>query len=29
MDLLYIAIILLLLLASWGLATAIDRIGDE
>jgi hypothetical protein len=29
MDLLYIAIILLLLLASWGLAVAIDRIGDE
>jgi len=29
MDLLYIAIILLLLLASWGLAVAINRIGDE
>jgi hypothetical protein len=29
MDLLYIAIILLLLVASWGLAAAIDRIGDE
>jgi hypothetical protein len=29
MDLLYITIILLLLLATWGLAVAIDRIGDE
>jgi len=29
MDLLYIAIILLLLVASWGLAAVIDRIGDE
>ncbi len=29
MDLLYIAVILLLLLATWGLAVAIDRIGDE
>jgi len=29
MDLLYIAIILLLLLASWGLAVAINRIGEE
>ncbi len=29
MDILYIAVILLLLLATWGLALAIDRIGDE
>jgi hypothetical protein len=29
MDLLYIVVILLLLLATWGLAVAIDRIGDE
>jgi hypothetical protein len=29
MDLLYIAVILLLLLATWGLALAIDRIGDD
>jgi hypothetical protein len=29
MDLLYIAVILLLLLATWGLAVAIDRIGDD
>jgi hypothetical protein len=29
MDFLYIAVILLLLLASWGLAVAIDRMGDE
>jgi hypothetical protein len=29
MDLLYITIILLLLLATWGLAVAIDRIGGE
>jgi hypothetical protein len=29
MDLLYIAIIVLLLVATWGLAVAIDRIGDE
>jgi hypothetical protein len=29
MDLLYIAVIALLLIATWGLALAIDRIGDE
>jgi hypothetical protein len=29
MDLLYIAVILLLLIATWGLAVAIDRIEDE
>jgi hypothetical protein len=29
MDLPYIALILLLLAATWGLAVAIDRIGDE
>ena len=29
MDLLFIAIIVLLLLATWGLALAIDRMGDE
>jgi hypothetical protein len=29
MDVLYITIILLLLLATWGLVVAIDRIGDE
>jgi hypothetical protein len=29
MDLLYITVILLLLLATWGLALAIDRMGDE
>jgi hypothetical protein len=29
MDLLYIAIIVLLLLATWGLVLAIDRLGDE
>jgi hypothetical protein len=29
MDILYIAVILLLLLATWGLAAAIDRIEDE
>jgi hypothetical protein len=28
-DLLYITVILLLLLATWGLALAIDRMGDE
>jgi len=29
MDLVYIAVILLLLLATWGLAVGVDRIGDE
>ena len=29
MDLLYIAVIILLLLATWGLALAINRMGDE
>jgi hypothetical protein len=29
MDLLYIAVILLLLLGTWALAVAIDRIEDE
>jgi hypothetical protein len=29
MDLLYLAIIVLLLSATWGLALAIDRMGDE
>jgi len=29
MDFLYIAIIVLLLAATWGLASAIDRMGDE
>jgi len=29
MDLLYIALILLLLMATWGLAVAIDLIEDE
>jgi hypothetical protein len=29
MDLLYLAVILLLLLATWGLAVAIDHIEDE
>jgi len=29
MDFLYIALILLLLFATWGLALAIDRIGDD
>jgi hypothetical protein len=29
MDLLYVTIIVLLLSATWGLALAIDRMGDE
>jgi hypothetical protein len=29
MDLLYITVIVLLLVATWGLALAIDRMGNE
>jgi hypothetical protein len=28
-DLLYITVILLLLLATWGLAVGVERMGDE